>query len=293
MSARTCGRRSTPRIASSDASGALGRFSGGLVGTGRPLHTRPVVTTFGAGRCERAPTTFTPVPSPTHTATTAPANPTRPSRRGCRRRRAVRCRIGSQLTCDHGEWNHRSVVSGGEQSGFTNAPTEHAPPRFDVVLAAMGARPSAGVPTRSTRAARPRVHGHARAHRFDRPVRGAAHFVVRAAAITETRVRPAQTVSQAGAETVLADAAERARTGGDPAASRARRQRAAGRVAGRRALRRDPRRRQSLGAPEEVLPGPADVDGASVAIDAASGSVSATWRHVGSPIGWSVRAPLG
>jgi hypothetical protein len=121
------------------------------------------------------------------------------------------------------------------------------------------------------------------------------HFVVRAAPLTGASVGAAQTVSAPATDTVLADAAESAhgqavilllpgRAGNDPPAGT----RAGGLLAATHGAGT-----QTFGAPEDVLPGPADVDGASVAIDATSGSVFATWRQVGSPVDWSVRAPLG
>jgi hypothetical protein len=50
---------------------------------------------------------------------------------------------------------------------------------------------------------------------------------------------------------------------------------------------------QPFGPIEQIQPGPDFVDGAAVAIDAATGAAFTTWRNVGAPIGWSVSTPLG
>jgi len=122
-----------------------------------------------------------------------------------------------------------------------------------------------------------------------------AHFTVRAAPIDGTTVGAPQTVSTPGTDTILADAAEGSRgqavilllpgqAGADPTGTIA----PAGMVAVTH-----PAGTQTFGLPEEVVPGPAYVASAAVSIDAATGSVFATWRDVGSPAGWAVRAPLG
>jgi hypothetical protein len=121
-----------------------------------------------------------------------------------------------------------------------------------------------------------------------------SHFVVRAASIKNGRTGTPQTVSDPTTDTVLADAAEGAdgaavvlllpgRAGEFPSAASPDALTAATHPAGT----------PTFGPPELILPGPADVDGAHVGIDAASGAVFAVWRDVGSPLGWSVRTPLG
>jgi hypothetical protein len=122
-----------------------------------------------------------------------------------------------------------------------------------------------------------------------------SNYVVRAASIRSGRVGTPQTVSPAGTDSVLADAAEGAhgaavililpgREGADPPGS----SQPDGLVAVSH-----PAGTQTFGPPEQILPGPAFVDGAAVGIDAATGAVFATWRDAGSPLGWSVRTPLG
>jgi hypothetical protein len=121
-----------------------------------------------------------------------------------------------------------------------------------------------------------------------------SHFVVQAASIKDGRAGRPQTVSDPTTDTVLADAAEGAhgaavilllpgRQGEFPTTAHADGLTATTHPAGS----------QTFGPPELILPGPADVDGAQVAIDAASGAVFAVWRDVGSPLGWSLRTPLG
>jgi hypothetical protein len=120
------------------------------------------------------------------------------------------------------------------------------------------------------------------------------HFTVAAAPIKNGRAGTPQTVSEPGTDTILAAAAEGAhgqavilllpgRAGANPSTPTPDALDAVTHPAGT----------VTFGPPEQILPAPADVDGASVAIDPASGGVFATWRDVGSPIGWSVRTPLG
>jgi hypothetical protein len=117
------------------------------------------------------------------------------------------------------------------------------------------------------------------------------HYVVRAAPIDGTTVGAPQTVSQPATDTVLADAAEGPRgeavvlllpgcAGACPGPG--------GLVAVTRAAGAP-----AFGAPEPIVPAPAFIDGADVAIEAASGLVFATWANDSAPIGWSVRAPIG
>lgn len=232
----------------------------------------------------------------------------------------------------------RFVSTHGKLSPIQRLASEHGPPRFDVALSNDGRagvgwgtqtvdEGDATSPFRATlslagssgRFGRARTLGTVPVTGVGRyiPYRGlavrlpagqpglaawsgydGAHYVVRAASITGTRVGGAQTVSPAATDTVLADAAEGGqgqaailllpgRAGNDPR-PRTGTTTAAGLLAVTRATGRN-----SFGGPEQILPGPAFVDGASVGIDAATGSVFATWRDVGSPIGWSVRTPLG
>jgi hypothetical protein len=122
-----------------------------------------------------------------------------------------------------------------------------------------------------------------------------AHFTVRAASIDGTTVGAPQTVSTPGTDTILADAAEGSggqavilllpgQAGADATGAMT----PAGLVAVTH-----PAGTQTFGPLEEILPAPAYVASAAVSIDAATGSVFATWRDVGSPAGWAVRAPLG
>jgi hypothetical protein len=122
-----------------------------------------------------------------------------------------------------------------------------------------------------------------------------ATYVVQAASITGTRLGTPRTISQRGVDTVLADAAEDpagaaailllpGRQGEDPPGT--------SQPDGLLAVTH-PAGTQAFGPPEQILPGPAYVDGADVAIDAATGRVFATWLDFAGPIGWSVRAPLG
>jgi hypothetical protein len=122
-----------------------------------------------------------------------------------------------------------------------------------------------------------------------------AHYVVRAAGIAGTSVATPQTVSTPAVDTVLADAAEGprgqaivlilpGRAGADPPVG--------GQPDGLAGVTRATSG-QPFGPPEQIMPGPGFVDGAAVGIDAATGAAFATWRNVGTPIGWSIRTPLG
>ena len=121
--------------------------------------------------------------------------------------------------------------------------------------------------------------------------RDATGDVVRAATIRGTALGTARTLSRPGVDTVLADAA--AGPGGEAVVL--------GRPVagppgdGRRGLEAVVRAGGAapFAAPEQVAGPAADVDQADVAIDAASGAVFATWRSGTTPIGWSVRTPLG
>ncbi|HEU0317224.1 MAG TPA: hypothetical protein VFR49_07840, partial [Solirubrobacteraceae bacterium] len=120
-------------------------------------------------------------------------------------------------------------------------------------------------------------------------------YVVRAAPLVGTRVGPPQIVSAAAVDTVLAATAEGSRgeaailvlpgrAGADPPR---------GTQPGGLAAVTRPAAGQPFGAPEQIVPAPAYIDGAALAIDSPSGSAFATWRDVGGPIGWSVRASIG
>jgi hypothetical protein len=121
--------------------------------------------------------------------------------------------------------------------------------------------------------------------------RDATGNVVRAATIRGTALGAARTLSRPRVDTVLADAA--AGPGGEAVVL--------GRPVaglpgdGRRGLEAVARAggAEPFGGPEQIAGPAADVDQADVAIDAASAAVFATWRSVTTPIGWSVRTPLG
>ncbi|HEY5197754.1 MAG TPA: hypothetical protein VIJ51_12090 [Solirubrobacteraceae bacterium] len=121
-----------------------------------------------------------------------------------------------------------------------------------------------------------------------------AHYTVQAASINATTISPPQTVSTPGTDTVLADAAEGAhgqavilllpgRAGADPVIGT--------QPDGLIAVTHPPGT-QTFSPHEQILPGPAYVDGATVSIDTATGGVLATWRNAGSPASWAVRTPL-
>ncbi|HWH09972.1 MAG TPA: hypothetical protein VG165_02500 [Solirubrobacteraceae bacterium] len=121
-----------------------------------------------------------------------------------------------------------------------------------------------------------------------------AHFVVRAASITGTAVGAPQTVSQAGVDTVLADAAESSR--GEAAILLLPGRRGSGppvigQPGGLDAVSRGTAA-QAFGAPVQVVGSPTYVDGADLAIDAKTGQAFATWRNVAGPIGWSASSSL-
>ena len=120
-------------------------------------------------------------------------------------------------------------------------------------------------------------------------------YIVQAAPITGTAVGAAQTLSAPAVDTVLADAAEGSRgeavvlmlpgrAGNDPTIGAT----PDGLLAATRASAAQP-----FGAIEQIAAGPEYVDGASVAIDEATGAAFATWRNVDGPIGWSVRSSIG
>src|SRR5262249_1681395 len=119
--------------------------------------------------------------------------------------------------------------------------------------------------------------------------RDATGNVVRAATIRGAALGATRTVSRAGVDTVLADAAAGPR-GEAVVLGRA--------VAvppgdGRRGLEAGTRAAGArLGPPGEIAGPGADVEQADVAIDAASGAVFATWRSLTTPISWSLRTPL-
>ena len=120
------------------------------------------------------------------------------------------------------------------------------------------------------------------------------HWVVRAASIHGTTLTAPQIVSEPGTDTVLGDAAAGPR--GEavvlllpgcaplcPAPSGP----GAGLAAATRAASAP-----AFGAPEPIVPAPAAITGAQVAIQAATGLAFATWADDHASIGWSVRAPI-
>jgi hypothetical protein len=120
---------------------------------------------------------------------------------------------------------------------------------------------------------------------------GSAGQAVRAATIRGTALGSPRTLSARGVDTILGDAAAGPRGEAVVLMQSA----TAMPGDGRRGLQAVVRvgGAAAFGAPEQVAGPDAGVDGADVAIDAASGAVFATWRSVTTPIGWSVRAPLG